>query len=150
MGEENLKEFDTFSAYLEIFLSKVVSKTDLYCLLKKFDINFDEEFNLEKSDQFDLAVILMNDVEPEILLKEVDELWVKKYQEVKDLQTLTVLVEDLKNKTDKELAEHFLIVSKNKKLKGFVGDFLESADNVQISRKDLLYFILEDELCRDK
>lgn len=150
MREKNLEEFNTASAYLEIFLSKVVSKIDLYHLLKKSGINFDEEFNLEKSDQFDLVVILMNDVEPEILLKEVDELRAKKYQEIKDLQTATVLVGDLKNKTDKELAEHFLAVSKNKKLKGFVGDFLKSADNVQISRKDLLYFILEDELCRDK
>ena len=61
MREKNLEEFNTASAYLEIFLSKVVSKIDLYHLLKKSGINFDEEFNLEKSDQFDLVVILMNE-----------------------------------------------------------------------------------------
>ena len=139
------KDFDLENAYIEIFLTKVISKEDLFDLLTSKGITFDENFNLEKASQFDLGVILMNDFPNEKLLPKISILQKDKYSDTKSLKEISDIIDEISNLSEIEIAKYYIQISDNEPMKKFTEDFVSGKNKASnsIYKNDLLFSVTE-------
>ena len=137
------KNFDIEEAYLEIFLTKTISKDDLVSLLTSEGISFDKNFDLNTAKQFDLGTILINDVPKDRLITVVTDLQKNKYPNIKSVEEIRLTIDSLVNLCEIEIAKYYLKIS-NSPMKGFVEDFLAGKNKESVNKNDLLFFVMEE------
>jgi len=137
------KNFDIEEAYLEIFLTKTISKDDLVSLLTSEGISFDKNFDLNTAKQFDLGTILINDVPKDRLITVVTDLQKNKYPNIKSVEEIRLTIDSLVNLSEIEIAKYYLKIS-NSPMKGFVEDFLAGKNKESVNKNDLLFFVMEE------
>lgn len=138
------EKFNLENSYIEIFLTKVISKEDLLSLLNNEGVTFKDDFNLKKASQFDMGITLMNDVSNDKLLPKIRDLQKNKYSWTKSLERTKVLIDKITDWPEVELAQYYTQISTNGTMQSFVTDILNGTNKAPFYKKDLLFLVVEE------
>ena len=136
------KNFNLEESYLEIFLTKTISKTDLLELLTQEKISFGQNFNLETANQFDMGMILMHDTPTKKLLQQVEILRANKYQKIKPLKEIGQLISNIEKYDREKLANIYLQAPFDPLAQKIIEGALNNKSS-QLTKEDILFFFLE-------
>lgn len=98
--------------YIEIFLTRIISKKDLLSLINKQGISFDKNFDLEEANQLDMGMVLINDLSNDKILPQILELQAASYPKIKTLKEIRKLIGKLDKNTSQDKDILFSLVEK--------------------------------------
>lgn len=136
------KKFNLEESYAEIILTKIISKKDLLGLINQEGISFDSDFDVGKASQFDMGVILMNDIPTKDLLEKIEKLRTAKYPRTRTLAEASSFISNLEKYEESELVRIYLQAPFDSKIAHLLEGTLKNKTN-QLTKNDLLYFFLE-------
>ena len=137
-------DFDLENSYIEIFFTKIISKEDLLNLLNSEGITFKDDFDLEKANQFNMGVTLMNDVPDNELLSKVRILQKDKYSWTKSLEELKILIDKITDWPEAEIAKYYTQISTDVAMRSFVENIINGTNKTLFYKKDLLFLVVEE------
>jgi len=138
----NLEKYSDFEfIWLETMLNRIIKKSDIIYVFKKFEIEFTEKKYIEVARQEEIGNIIINDIKKEKLLPLIKDIIKEKYPYLLSFNKCKEIYNDLSKKDKSVLTKIYINISQNKNLKELMKDQRFIKENRE---KDLIDFIIDE------